>query len=77
MKSWKGLTAAAVAAALGTAPVAAAQAPRPATESVQGANALAEGDTATYVNIGILAALVVIVLVFVADGDSNDSPNSP
>lgn len=82
MMTWKGLTAAAAAIALGAAPVAAAPAStplHPATEQVDGDTAL-RGANATVINIGILAALIVIVLVFVAKDSNNggtDTPNSP
>ncbi|MCK8457925.1 hypothetical protein [Sphingomonas faeni] len=41
-----------------------------------GKSALAEGPTATYVNIGILAALVVGVLLATSGGDDDDGSDS-
>ena len=40
-----------------------------------GKSALAEGPTATYVSIGILAALVVGVLLATSGGDDNSDSN--
>ena len=81
----KRLAGAAAALAMATSPVAASAATAPinaaAKLSVSRAGSpaardskIAEGPTATLINIGILAALVVIVLV--ATGGDDDTPDS-
>lgn len=85
MKSFTNrLLGAAAALAMTAAPVAAAPAPANPASSLSVARAgsptardgkIAEGSTATLLNIGILAALVVIVLV--ATGGGDDTPDSP
>lgn len=80
---FKGLGTALAAATLVIAPTAASAAANPAASlslskaragtPAKGSSKLAEGPTATYVSIGILAALVGIVLVATGGSDSSDS----
>ncbi len=81
---FKGLGTALAAATLVIAPTAASAAANPAASlslskatrsgtPAKGSSTLAEGPTATYVSIGILAALVGIVLVATGGSDSSDS----
>lgn len=81
----KRLASAAAAVAMVAAPVAASAAPANPAARLSVARAgsptardsrIAEGPTATLVNIGILAALAVVVLL-VTGGDDDDTPDSP
>lgn len=82
----KPLAGAAAAVAIVAAPVAASAAPANPAAKLSVARAasptardskIAEGPTATLVNIGILAALVVGVLLLTTGGDDDDTPDSP
>ncbi|HEU0043476.1 hypothetical protein [Sphingomonas sp.] len=84
MKTFKALFATAAAAAMLTATTAAAapqaagqgSVTRAATSQANASDIGADVPFSTVINIGILAALVVIVLLATRGGD-NDSPTSP
>lgn len=79
----KGLVAAAAASALVASPALAASPAqslsvvkaRAAAPSARG-DKIAEGSTATIINIGILAALAAVVLLVVADDDGDNSDSN-